>query len=170
MSLCRFDYAVMAIEDLQKYLDTSAAEINTRLMVKRIAEAVHKLESIEDDIEPLSSKLDKQKALSSALAELKENLAELKPEMKPMQEFMKLHSRDLKSLVELGSIAKSFELTARITLSIDKRVRERVKRASSQINSYAPTKGTATIEARAANPSQATGKRHAAKVKKGGDI
>jgi hypothetical protein len=69
-SLCRYDYAVMAVEALAKYTDTSAQDENTEKYLDDALSAIGELKKIEVKIPKAKGKKSNGKqAMTSALAE-----------------------------------------------------------------------------------------------------
>jgi chromosome segregation ATPase len=69
-SLCRYDHAVMAVEALAKYIDTSAQDENTEKYLDDALSAIGELKKIEAKIpKAKGKKANGKQAMTSALAE-----------------------------------------------------------------------------------------------------
>jgi GTP1/Obg family GTP-binding protein len=91
--LCRYDYVVMAVERLSRYLDSCAGEINTLALIEEAHHSIHMLEEIEKGIGSKNHTTHKIKNVSSAFDEFERKFNALEPRIMEIENFLKENRR-----------------------------------------------------------------------------
>jgi len=132
---CRYDYVVIAIEALSKYVGTSAVETNTMKLVENAQYAIEELIKIEEKIGAKGPSKKQNKNISSALDEFYDQFLSFQPMISKLNNFLRINKQTItliKKIEGLDGIRPALSAASRASANITKII-NRIEKTKSKI-------------------------------------